>query len=119
VTIPGATVTGGRGGTTGGDRGGRGLGVSGSPSSSPALSKGKGVSTWVVHDDNKVSSDEDEPLQVRLRSQFSADGSSSLGTASPVAVAAEAAGAEAATYRRAAEEAVATRVAGKGSSVPG
>jgi hypothetical protein len=81
VTIPGATVTGGRGGTTGG---GRGPGGSGSPISAPALGKGKGVSTRVVHDDDEVSSDEDEPLQVRLRSRFSAGGSSSLGTASPV-----------------------------------
>jgi hypothetical protein len=52
VTIPGATVTGGRGGTTGGSRGGRGPGGSGSPSSAPALGKGKGVSTQVVHDDD-------------------------------------------------------------------
>jgi hypothetical protein len=44
VTIPGATVTGGRGGTTGG----RGRGGSGSPSSAPALGKGKGVSVRVV-----------------------------------------------------------------------
>jgi hypothetical protein len=109
VTIPGATVAGGRGGTTGGGRGGRGPGGSGSPSSAPALGKGKGVSTRVVHDDNEVSSDENEPLQVRLRSQFPAGGSSSLGTTSPVAVAAEAAGAEAATDRRAAEEAAAKR----------
>jgi hypothetical protein len=44
VMIPGATVTGGRGGTTGGGRGGRGPGGSDSPSSAPALGKGKGVS---------------------------------------------------------------------------
>jgi hypothetical protein len=119
VTIPGATVTGGRGGTTGGGRGGRGPGGSGSPSSAPALGKGKRVSTRVVHDDDEVSSDEDEPLQVRLRSQFLAGRSSSLGTASPIAVAAEAAGAEAATYKRAAEEAAAKEAASEGSSVPG
>jgi hypothetical protein len=119
VTIPGATVTGDRGGTTGGGRRGRGPGSSGSPRSAPALNKGKGVSTRVIHDDDKVSSDEDEPLQVRLRSRFPAGGSSSPGTTSPVAVAAEAGGAEAATYRRAAEEVVAKEVAGKGSSVPG
>jgi hypothetical protein len=53
VTIPGATVTGGRGGTTGGGRGGRGRGGSGSPSSAPALGKGKGVSVRVVHDDDE------------------------------------------------------------------
>jgi hypothetical protein len=58
VTIPGATVTSGRDGTTGGGRGGRpvgsgstgggwGHGGSGSPSSAPALSKGKGVSVRV------------------------------------------------------------------------
>jgi hypothetical protein len=119
VTIPGATVTSGRGGTTDGDRGGRGPRGSGSPSSAPALGKGKGVSTRVTHDDDEVSFDEDEPLQVRLRSQFPAGGSSSLGTASPVVVAAEATGAEAATYRRAAEEAAAEEAAGEGSSVPG
>jgi hypothetical protein len=118
VTIPGATVTGGRGGTTGGGQGGRGLGGSGSPSSAPALGKGKGVSTRVVHDDDEVSSDEDEPLQVRLRSRFPAGGSSSLGTASPVTVAAEAAGAEAAMYRRAAEEAAAKEVAGRAHQSP-
>jgi hypothetical protein len=76
VTIPGATVTGGRGGTTGGGRGGRGPRGSGSPSSAPALGKGKGVSRRVVHDDDEVSSDEDEPLQVRLRSRFPPGGSS-------------------------------------------
>jgi hypothetical protein len=119
MTIPGATATGGRGGTTGGGRGGRGPGGSGSPSSALALGKGKGVSTRVVHDDDEVSSDENEPLQVRLRSQFPVGGSSSLGTASPVAVATEAAGAEAATDRRAAEEATAKEAAGEGSSVPG
>jgi hypothetical protein len=119
VTIPGATVTGGRGGTTGGGRGGRGPGGSGSPSSAPALCKGKGVSARVVHDDDEVSSDEDEPLQVQLRLRFLAGGSSSLGTASPVAVATEVAGAEATTYRRAAEEAAAKEAAGEGSSVPG
>jgi hypothetical protein len=119
MTIPGATVTGGRGGTTGGGRGGRGPEGSGSPSSTPAPGKGKGVSTRVVHGDDEVSSDEDEPLQVRLRSRFPAGGSSSLGTALPVAVAAKAAGAEAATDRRAAEEAVATEVAGEGSPLPG
>jgi hypothetical protein len=91
VMIPGATVTG----------------------------KGKGVSTRVVLDDVEVLSDEDEPLQVRLRSLFPAGGSTSLGTILPIAVAAEAAGAEAATYRRAAEEAAATEVPGEGSSVPG
>jgi hypothetical protein len=119
VTIPGATVTGGRGGTTGGGRGGRGRDGSGSPISAPALGKGKGVSVRVVHDDDEVSSDKDEPLQARLRSWFPVVGSSSLGTASPVAVAAEAAGAEAATDRRAAEEAAAKEAAGEGSSVPG
>jgi hypothetical protein len=119
VTIPGAAVTGGRGGTTGGGRGGRGLRGSGSPSSAPALGKGKGVSARVVHDDDEVSFDKDEPLQVRLRSRFPAGKSSSLGTASPVAVVAEAAGAEAATDRRAAEEASAKEAAGEGSSVPG
>jgi hypothetical protein len=62
VTIPGVTVTGDRGGTTGGGRGGRGPGGSGSPSSTPAPGKGKGVSTRVVHDDDEVSFDEDEPL---------------------------------------------------------
>jgi hypothetical protein len=77
VTIPGATVTGGRGGTTCGGRGGRpvgsgsaggglagdrGRGGSGSPSSAPALGKGKRVSVRVIHDDDEVSSDEDEPL---------------------------------------------------------
>jgi hypothetical protein len=56
---------------------------------------------------------------VRLWSRFPAGRSSSLGTASPVAVAAEAAGAEAAADRRAAEEAVAKEVAGESSSVPG
>jgi hypothetical protein len=100
VTIPGATVTGGWGGTTGGGRGGRGPGDSDSPSSAPALGKGKGVSAQVVHDDDEVLSDEDEPLQVWLRSLFPAGGSSSLGTASPVVVAAEAAGAEAARARQ-------------------
>jgi hypothetical protein len=118
VTIPGATATGIRGGATGGGRGGRGPGGSGSPSSAPALGKGKGVSTRVIHDDDEVSSDEDEPLQVRLRSQFPAGGSSSLGTASPIAVAAEAVGVEATTDRRAAEEATAKEAAGEGSSVP-
>jgi hypothetical protein len=118
VTIPGATVTGGRGGTTGGGRGGRGPGGSGSPSSAPSLGKGKGVSARVVHDDDEVSSDEDEPLQVRLRSRFPAGGSSSLGTALPITVAAEATGAEAATDRRVAEEAAAKEAAGEGSSVP-
>jgi hypothetical protein len=108
-----------RGDLSRGGRGGRGPGGSGSPSSAPALGKGKGVSTRVVHDDDEVSSDEDEPLQVRLRSRFPAGGSSSLGTASPVAVAVEAAGAEAATDRRAAEEAAAKEPAGEGSSVPG
>jgi hypothetical protein len=82
VTIPGATVTSGRGGTTGGGRGGRAPRGPGSPSSAPALSKGKGVSARVVHNDDEVSFDEDEPLQVRLRSRFPAGGSSSLGTAS-------------------------------------
>jgi hypothetical protein len=62
VTIPGVTVTGGRGGTTGGSRGGRGPGGSGSPSSTPAPGKGKGVPTRVIHDDDEVSSDEDKPL---------------------------------------------------------
>jgi hypothetical protein len=119
VTIPGATITSGRGGTTGGGRGGRGPGGSGSPSSATALGKGKGVSTRVVHDDDEVSSDEDEPLQVRLRSRFPVGGSSSLGTASPVAVAAEAASVEAATYGRAAEEAAAKEAVGEGSPVPG
>jgi hypothetical protein len=119
VTIPGATVTGGQGSTTGGSRSGRGRGGSGSPSSAPALSKDKEVSVRVVHDDDEVSSDEDEPLQARLRSRFPAVGSSSLGTASPIAVAAEAAGAKAATDRRAVEEATAKEAAGEGSSVPG
>jgi hypothetical protein len=119
VTIPGATATGGWGGTTGGARGGRGPGGSGNPSSAPALGKGKGVSTRVVHDDDEVSSDEDEPLQVRLRSQFPAGRSSSLGIASPVMVAAEAAGAEAVADRGAAEEATAKEAAGEGLSVPG
>jgi hypothetical protein len=118
VMIPGVTVTSGRGGTTGGGRGGRGPGGSGSPSSTPALGKGKGVSTRVIHDDDEVSSDEDEPLQVRLRSRFPASGSSSLGTASPVAIAAEVAGAEGPSDRRAAAEAAATEVAGEGSPVP-
>jgi hypothetical protein len=112
VTIPGVTVTGGRGGTTGGGRGGRGPGGSGCPSSTPAPGKGKGVSTRVVHDDEEVSSDEDEPLQVRLRSRFPAGRSSSLGTASPVAAAAGAAGAEGPSDRRAAAVAMATEVAG-------
>jgi hypothetical protein len=67
----------------------------------------------VVHDDDEVSSDEDEPLQVRLRSLFPAGGSSSLGTASPIVVAVEAAGAEAATDRRAAEEAATKEAAGE------
>jgi hypothetical protein len=119
VTILGATVTADRGGTTGGGRGGRGRGGSGSPSYAPALGKGKGVSVRVVHDDDEVSSDEDEPLQAQLRSRFPAVGSSSLGTASPVAVAAEVAGAEAATDRRATEEAIAKEAAGEGTSVPG
>jgi hypothetical protein len=134
VTIPGATVTGGRGGTTGGGRGGRpvgsgsaggslaggrGRGGSGSPSSAPALGKGKGVSVRVVHDNDEVSSDEDEPLQARLRSLFPTGGSSSLGTASPdVVVAVKAAGAEVATDRRAAEEAVVKDAVDEGSSVP-
>jgi hypothetical protein len=118
MMIPGATVTGGRGGTTGGGRGGRGRGGSGSPSSAPTLGKGKGVSVRVVHDDDEVSSDEDEPLQARLQSLFPAGGSSSLSTASPVVVAVEAAGAEAAMDRRAAEEAAAKEAAGEGSSVP-
>jgi hypothetical protein len=71
VTIPGATVTGGRGGTTDGGRGGRpvgsgsagdglaggrGRGGSSSPSSAPALSKDKGVSVRVIHDDEELSS---------------------------------------------------------------
>jgi hypothetical protein len=73
----------------------------------------------VVHDDDEVSSDEDEPLQARLRLLFPAGGSSSLGTASPVVVAVEAAGAEAATDRRAAEEAATKEATGEGSSVPG
>jgi hypothetical protein len=115
VTIPGATVTSGRGGTTGGGQGGRGPKGSGSPSSAPALNKGKGVSTRVVHDDDEVSSDEDEPMQARLRSRFLADGSSSLDTASPVAVVVEAAGAEAAMDRRTVEEAAAKEAAGEGS----
>jgi hypothetical protein len=119
VTIPGATVTGGQGGTTGGSQGGRGRGGSGSPSSAPALGKGKGVSVRVVHDDDEVSSDEDEPLQARLWSLFPAGGSSSLGTASSVVVAVEAAGAEAAMDRRAAEEAAAKEAVGEGSSVLG
>jgi hypothetical protein len=119
VTIPGVTVTGGWGGTTGGGRGSRGPRGSGCPSSTPAPGKGKGVSTWVVHDDDEVSSDEDEPLQVRLRSRFPAGGSSSLGTASPVATAAGATGAEGPSDRRAAAVATATEVAGEGSPVPG
>jgi hypothetical protein len=74
----------------------------------------------VVYDDDEVSSDEDEPLQARLRSLFLAGGSSSLGTASPdVVVAVKAAGAEVATDRRAAEEAVAKEATDEGSSVPG
>jgi hypothetical protein len=56
---------------------------------------------------------------VRLRSRFPAGGSSSLGTTSPVAVVAEATGAEAATYRRAAEEATTKEAADERSSVPG
>jgi hypothetical protein len=119
VTIPGAAVTSGRGGTTGGGRGGRGPRGSGGPSSAPALGKGKGVSARVVHDDDEISSDEDEPLQAWLRSRFPAGGSSSLGTTLPIAVAVEAAGTEAATDRRAAEEAVAKEAAVEGSSVPG
>jgi hypothetical protein len=135
VTIPGATVTGGRGGTTGGGRGGRpigsgsvgdglaggrGRGGSSSPSSTPAFGKGKGVSMRVVHDDDEVSSDEDEPLQARLRSLFPTGRSSSLGTASPdVVVAVKATGAEVATDRRAAEEVVVKEAVGEGSSVPG
>jgi hypothetical protein len=54
VTIPGAAVT------------SRGPGGSGGPSSAPAFGKGKRVSARVVHDDDEVSYDEDEPLQVRL-----------------------------------------------------
>jgi hypothetical protein len=73
----------------------------------------------VVHDDDEVSSDEDEPLQARLRSRFPAGGSSSLGTASPVAIAVEAAGAEAAMDKRATEEAAAKEAAGEGSSALG
>jgi hypothetical protein len=73
----------------------------------------------VVHDDNEVSSDEDEPLQARLRSRFPAGGSSSLGTASPVAIAVEAAGAEAAMDKRATEEAAAKEASGEGSSALG
>jgi hypothetical protein len=135
VTIPGATVTSSRGGTTGGGRGGmpvgsgsvggglaggRGRGGSGSPSSAPALGKGKGVSVRVIHDDDEVSSDEDEPLQARLRSLLLAGGSSSLGTASPdVVVAVKAAGAEVATDMRTAEEAMAKEAADEGSSLPG
>jgi hypothetical protein len=127
MTIPGATVTGGRGdrpvgsgSACGGLAGGRGRGGSGSPSSAPALGKGKGVSVRVVHDDDEVSSDEDEPLQAWLRSLFPAGGSNSLGTASPdVVVAVKAAGAEVALDRRAAEEAVAKEVADEGSSGPG
>jgi hypothetical protein len=135
VTIPGATVTCGRGGTTGGDRGGRpvgsgsaggglaggrGRGGSGSPSSALALDKGKVVSVRVIHDDDEVSSDEDEPLQARLRSLFPAGGSSSLGTASPdVVVAVKVVGAEVAMDRRAAEEAAAKEAAEEGSSVSG
>jgi hypothetical protein len=91
---------------------------SGSPSSTPAPGKGKEVSTRVVHDDDEVSSDEDETLQVQLRSQFPAGGSSSR-TASPVAAAAEAVGAEGPSDRRTAEEAAATEVAGEGPPVPG
>jgi hypothetical protein len=72
----------------------------------------------VVHDDDEVSSDEDEPLQARLWLLFPAGGSSSLGTSSPIVVAVEAAGAEAAMDRRAVEEAAAKEVAGEGSSVP-
>jgi hypothetical protein len=119
VTIPGVTVTGGRASTTGGGRCGRGPGGSGCPSSTPALGKGKGVSTRVVHDDDEVSSDEDEPLQVRLQSRFPAGGSSSLGTALPVAAAVGATGAEGLSDRRAAVVATATEVAGEGSPVPG
>jgi hypothetical protein len=73
----------------------------------------------VVHDDDEVSSDEDEPLQARLQSLFPAGGSNSLGTASPDVVAVKAAGAEVATDRRAAEEAVAKEAADEGSSVSG
>jgi hypothetical protein len=73
----------------------------------------------VVHNDDEVSSDEDEPLQVRLRSRFPAGGSSSLGTASPVAAVAGAAVAEGPSDRRAAAVATATEVAGEGSPVPG
>jgi hypothetical protein len=134
MTISEATVTGGRCGTTGGGRGGRpvgsglaggglaggrGRGGSGSPSSAPALGKGKGVSVRVIHDDDEVSFDEDEPLQARLRSLFSAGGSSSLGTASPDVVGVKAAGAEVATDRRAAEEAAVKEAADEGSSVFG
>jgi hypothetical protein len=123
VTIPGVTVTGGRGGTTSGGRGGRGPGGSGCPSSTSApgkgKGKGKGVSTRVIHDDDEESSDEDEPLQVRLRSRFLAGRSSSLGIASPVAAAAGAVGAEGPSDRRAAAVATATEVAGEGSPVPG
>jgi hypothetical protein len=120
VMSPGVTVTGGRGGTTGGGRGGRGPGGSGCPSSTLAPGKGKGLSTWVVHKDDDVSSDKDEPLQVRLRSRFPAGGSSSLGTASPVMAdaAAGATGAEGPSDRRAAVVATATEVAGEGSQVP-
>jgi hypothetical protein len=121
VTIPGATITGGRGGTTSGGRGGRpvGRGGSGSPSSAPSLGKGKGVSVRVIHDDDEVSSDKDEPLQARLRSLFPAGGSSSLGTASPDVVAVKAAGAEVAIDRRAVEEAAVKEAVDEGSSVFG
>jgi hypothetical protein len=119
VTIPGVTITGGRGGTTDGGRGGRGPGGLGSPSSTPAPGKGKGVSMRVIHDDDEVSSDEDEPLQVQLRSRFPAGGSRSLGTASPIAAAAGATGAEGPSDRRAAAEVAAIEVAGEGSLVPG
>jgi hypothetical protein len=73
---------------------------------------------WVIHDDDEVSSDEDEPLQAWLRLLFPVGGSSSLGTASPVVVAVKAAGVEAVMDRRAAEEATVKEAAVEGSSVP-
>jgi hypothetical protein len=104
----GSGPAGGCGGvpTSGGPAGGRGGVLAGGPAPAP----GKGKQARVVLDDDDVSSDEDEPLQKRLRRLFDAAGQSGRGPA-PVAPDAAPAADKEATDKKATEKAAADKEA--------
>jgi hypothetical protein len=108
---PGGGPASGHGGAPTGGRGGH---LAGGSDLAPTPGKGKDKQVRVVLDDDEVSSDEDTPLQKRLRLLSDAGRSSGSAPATPsVAAAKKAAADREATNRRAAEEAAVKEVADK------